>query len=79
MTPHDHGINASTRRSPAIVGLEWELSAANERLLLAGKRRSSKGLPVPRVDFRVLRDLERVIHLNSQIADGAFELRMAKQ
>ena len=52
-----------------------ELSAANERLPLAGKRPVVRHSRPTASDFGLLGDLERVIDLDAKVSHSAFELR----
>lgn len=67
--------------SPVIVRLWWELSAASERLLLAGTRPSKPAVATgaTRLDLGLLGDFQGIVNLNAEIPDGALNLGVAKQ
>src|SRR6266851_2077125 len=61
--------------------IERKLSAANERLVLAGLRPSGPAVATSstRLHLSLLRDLQRVVDLDSEVSDGALQFAMAKE
>ena len=89
---HPHIPNASTIRTSETPARErplpGNLGADSDRLQLAGKRPSADGRGLngnpsnwtpPRSDLGLFRDLQRIVDLDAEVSNRAFELRVAKK
>jgi HAMP domain-containing protein len=60
-------------------GRNWSERSSPLSAIAAATNRFSDGRFLFPLDFSLLRDLERIVNLYSEVSNGAFELAMAKQ
>lgn len=66
-------------RKPGLFLFEWLELADSARTACCQKAATRCATAWRGLDFRLLRNLQSVIHLDAEVSDRAFQLRMAKQ